>query len=151
MPRYKSKVAVYLVLFRDTYEKSVLTLREILLHLRNVKSDFHPNEYSLPAGHVEEGESVSAALFRESLEEINVIPFNPAMFHVSYRKENGYTAVDFFFIANRYSREINNNEPDKCAELKWCDINKLPPNTAPYIAKAIENLKAGNMFGEYGW
>jgi len=147
--RHKAKLAAYLVLLRVK-----LGWTEILLHKRNVGTDFHPGEYALPSGHVEAGESITHAIVREAKEEANIIPIDPRMDHVSYRNENDHFTVDFFFTAYEYIGEIKNNEPDKCIELEWFRINKLPENTAPYIREALKhvlNLYKCDHFSEYGW
>ena len=46
----------------------------ILLGRRNPERKAYPNRWSFPGGHVEEGESLDAALLREVREEVGVTP-----------------------------------------------------------------------------
>lgn len=146
--RYKSKLAVYLVLLNN--EDPVKGTR-LLMHKRHPKSEFSPDLFCLVSGHVEEGEKVSDALFRESLEEANIIPVFIELRHVCYRRQQGYTVMDFYFVAESYRGEIKNNEPDKCTELRWVDSKKLPPDTIPYIREALKCIEEGTPFSQYGW
>lgn len=47
--------------------------------------------------------------------------------------------INYFFTVDRWNGEIKNNEPNKCDDLKWFDLDGLPENTIPYIREAISN------------
>ncbi|EKE26214.1 MAG: hypothetical protein ACD_4C00379G0001 [uncultured bacterium (gcode 4)] len=51
--------------------------------------------------------------------------------------------IDYFFEVKIWDWEIINNEPDKCEELIFTDLNNLPENTIWYI-KTTLNYK-GNF------
>ena len=59
--------------------------------------------------------------------------------------------VSFFLHASRYSGEVVNMEPHKCDDLCWFDIDDLPPNTIPYVRRAIQNYRDGVWFDSLGW
>ena len=59
--------------------------------------------------------------------------------------------IDYFFACDNWNGVIEIMEPDKCDELIWVDINKLPNNTIDYIRAAIDNYKAGISFSIFGW
>ena len=60
--------------------------------------------------------------------------------------------VNIFFLCNKFYGEIRNNEPDKCDEIKWFELNKLPPNIIEIERRVIENYKKNNNYLiEYGW
>ena len=42
--------------------------------------------------------------------------------------------------------EIKINEPEKCSELKWCDINDLPKDMVDFEIDAINNWKKNKKF-----
>ena len=56
-----------------------------------------------------------------------------------------------FLHASRYSGEVVNREPHKCDDLSWFDIDDLPPNTIPYVRRAIQNYRDGVWFDSLGW
>jgi len=50
-----------------------------------------------------------------------------------------------------HNGEPFNAEPDKCDELRWCDVDALPVNIIPYVKQAIQNFRNGVVFDEFGW
>jgi hypothetical protein len=59
--------------------------------------------------------------------------------------------VDLFVHVKVWDGEPFNAEPDKCDELRWCSVDALPENTIPYVKQAIQNLRDGIVFEEFGW
>jgi mutator protein MutT len=133
---------VYLLLIENT---------KVLLS-RRFKTSFGDGMYSLPAGHVEENETPTQALVRESKEEINIdlATENIHFAHSMFRFAGDRVYVDYFFIADKYSGEIVNNEPNKCDDLAWFDIENLPDNTLDYVKLVLKNYKQGVTYSEFG-
>lgn len=142
MERFKMIGSSYLILIRDG---------KILLS-RRYKTGYEDGNYSLPAGHIEEGETLTAGLVREVREEIGIElePKGINLVHVMHRKQNDIR-VDYFFTVTTYSGEIKNQEPDKCDDLSWFPINGLPANTIFYIRYAVECIQRGQVYSEFGW
>lgn len=46
---------------------------------------------------------------------------------------------DAYFEINSYRGKIKVNEPEKCSELVWCDINNLPEDIMNFEIEAIRN------------
>lgn len=143
--RFKLIPAVYLVLIRSG---------KILL-LRRANTGFEDGNYSMPAGHLDGGETVMRATVREAREEagINVNPKDLEIVHVMHRNANKMSKerIDFFVKADKWTGEPKNMEPEKCDDLDWFDINNLPKNTIPYIKQAIENIQKRIIYSEHGW
>jgi hypothetical protein len=59
--------------------------------------------------------------------------------------------VDVFIKAKKWKGIPKIMEPDKCDDLNWFEINKLPANTIPYIKQAIEKIKNNIFYSEHGW
>jgi 8-oxo-dGTP diphosphatase len=140
--KFKPFCAVYLILIND--------INQVLL-LRRFNTGYKDGFYSLPAGHVEKNENLTAAICRESLEEINIQPLDLKIVTSMYRLPENIeesTYVDFFFMSKKYSGKIQNLEPNKCDNLDWFDLDKLPKNIIPYIAKALRNYKNSIYFSE---
>jgi mutator protein MutT len=137
-------LASYLVLFQG----------EKVLLARRANTGYWDGHYSLPAGHVESGESFTQALVREVGEEIGVKigPGEARVAHVLHRKaEDGSERAEAFYIVRDWNGTVTNREPDKCDDLFWCSMSALPENTIPYIKKVLENIEQGILYSEYGW
>lgn len=108
--------------------------------------------FSLPAGHIEDGESLTAGTIREIREETGVIlkEKDIELVHVMHRKSNDIR-MDFFFLVKKYVGKPRNTEPEKCSVMEWFSIDDLPKNTIPYIKKAIECFRSSEFFSEFGW
>jgi ADP-ribose pyrophosphatase YjhB (NUDIX family) len=124
---------------------------EVLL-LRRFNTGYEDGNYSVVAGHVEAGETVTTAAVREAGEEVGVrlAPGDLRVVHVMHRKAED-ERVDFFLAVRRWAGEITNGEPHKCDDLSWHPLNSLPPNVIPYVRRALANYQAGVVFSEFGW
>lgn len=137
--RFKMIVSSYLFLIKAG---------QILLS-RRFQTGYEDGKYSVPAGHVEDGETLTQALVREVKEEIGISldETTVKLGHVMHRRESDIR-MDFFFTAERWSGEIKNIELNKCDDLRWFPLDKLPRNTIPYIRVAIKALKDGRIYSE---
>lgn len=139
---FLAPVAVHLLLVRDGK----------ILMLRRYNTGYEDGNYSVVAGHIDGGEQLKSAMIREAQEEAG-ITISPADLTVvaviHFREEEEY--VHFFLHASRYSGEVANMEPDKCDDLSWFDLDDLPPNTIPYVRRAIQNYRDGVWFDSLGW
>lgn len=132
-------VAVYLVLVQDN---------KVLL-LQRANTGFEDGNYSVPAGHVENNESVTDALAREVKEEIGItIQKNDIQFlNVNHRKsDRDKPYLDFFFTTSSWQGEITNCEPHKCDHLAWYDLEHMPENMTDFVKRIIMNLKSKDQY-----
>jgi len=140
--RSKFPVAVHLFFLRDN---------QILL-IRRFNTGYEDGNYSVVAGHVDAGETVTQAAIREAMEEVGVVlePADLQVVHVMNRKSRD-ERVDFFAVVRHWVGEVTNHEPQKCDDLSWVALDALPDNTIPYVRQAIENYQAGDYYSEFGW
>ncbi|MDP1722291.1 MAG: NUDIX domain-containing protein [Candidatus Gottesmanbacteria bacterium] len=142
MNRFKMIASSYLILVRDG---------KVLLS-RRFQTGYEDGKYSLPAGHAEDGETLTQCMAREVMEEIGVIlapqAFN--LVHVMHRKHLD-VRMDFFFTADIGNQKPVNREPKKCDDLRWVSLKNLPVNTIPYIRHAIECVQKKIFYSEFGW
>jgi ADP-ribose pyrophosphatase YjhB (NUDIX family) len=124
---------------------------EILL-LRRFQTGYRDGQYSVPAGHLDGGETVLAAAVREAREEVGVrIDPSALSFSSVMHRNEGEERIDFFVHVRAWEGDPVNAEPDKCDELRWSPLDALPPNLIPYVRRALENHARGVRFEEFGW
>ena len=123
-----------------------------ILLARRLNTGYRDGEYSIPAGHLDGGETVRAAAAREAGEEIGVrLEVDAILFSSVMHRIEGDERVDFFVQVHKWHGEIVNAEPDKCDDLRWMDVNELPDNIIPYVRRAIANHLNGITFDGFGW
>jgi len=159
MSRFKMRVAVHLILKNNN---------KVLL-LRRYNTGYEDGNYSVVAGHVDGNETIISAMKREAKEEacididekdlkrealeeagININEEDLKIVEVIHRKADD-ESIDYFLYCEKYTGNIIIGEPNKCDELKFYEIDKLPKNTIPYIKQAIENHKNGVEFSTFGF
>jgi 8-oxo-dGTP pyrophosphatase MutT (NUDIX family) len=130
---------VYLLLSRNG---------EVLL-LKRKNTGYHDGNYGLIAGHKEEHESILSGLIREAREEagLELHPKHLRLVHVLHRSEEN-ERVGFFFVAEHWDGDPINMEPEKCEELRWFPVDRLPENAIPYIRQAIMCWRAGVPYSD---
>ncbi len=144
MAKQKPFVAVFLILKKGNQT----------LLLRRCNTGFEDGNYSLISGHLEENETCTQALVREAQEEAGIIinQKDLELIYVNHRNsadEKKY--VDIFMFTPTWNGEITNKEPERCDDLSWFDIDKLPQNIIPFVKQAIENANHKKTYGESGW
>jgi 8-oxo-dGTP diphosphatase len=142
MERFKLVPEVHLFLVKDG--------KTLLLRRRN--TGYEDGNYSVVAGHMDGGESARAALCREAAEEAGLLirPDDLRFAHVVHRCTRG-ERIGLFFEALRWSGEPQNLEPEKCDQLAWFPLDRLPTNVVPYVRTALEGWRAGVFYSEDGW
>ncbi|NYI04276.1 NUDIX hydrolase [Allostreptomyces psammosilenae] len=137
MSVHRSVVGVHLLLEREG---------RVLLGLRS-GTGWRDGLWHVPSGHLER-ETVLAAAAREAREElgITIAEGDLALVHtvhhwVGERSRAG--RIQLFFRVQRYTGEIVNAEPHKCAELRWWPLDALPENTVDYTVGALAAIKDG--------
>lgn len=146
--RHREVPASYLVLIKDG---------KVLLS-RRFNTGYMDGNYSLPAGHVDKGETFTHCIIRESKEEIGIdlSPEDLKVSHLMHRFSGaqwgdlGYR-IDVFFTSDKWQGDIVNKEPDKCDDLSWHNLNNLPNNIIPYIRQALEGINKKIFYSELGW
>jgi 8-oxo-dGTP diphosphatase len=143
--RFTVVPAVYVLMLRDAADGT----REALLQLREGTGFMDGHWATAAAGHVERGESVYLAAAREATEELDVtvgalVPL------CAMQRTNGTglavdERVDYFFTASSWTGEPRIVEPDKCADLRWFPLDRLPDPVVPHELAVFEALRAGHV------
>jgi 8-oxo-dGTP pyrophosphatase MutT (NUDIX family) len=113
---------------------------------------FEDGRFHVPAGHLEQGETILQSLIREAQEELGITiqPSQAELALVLHQKStNGRLGV--FFLVREWKGEIKNMEPEKCGKLEWFDLERLPANMVAYARQAIQDYLRGERVGYFGW
>lgn len=138
-------VGVHLLLF---HEDAVLLGRR-----RN--TTYAEGRWHTPAGHLLKGESITRGMVREAWEELGIrireedLELVHALHHLD--ADDGRGRIQLFFRTSAYEGQISNREPDKCHELAFWPITKLPDLVVDYTAHALQQLGAGRAVSVLGW
>lgn len=93
------------------------------------------------------------AMQREAFEEIGIKikKEDLKIVHVMQRKAPDRESIDYFFICKKYEGKIEIMEKNKCDDVRFFELKKLPENTIPYIRKGIESYLHDEPFSIFGW
>lgn len=124
-----------------------------ILLLRRYNTGFRDGKYSFPARHLEPNETLTQATIRETKEEIGtgLNPEGLKLVHVMHRKETKENRIDFFLTTKKWKGKPKIMEPNKCDDLNWFELDKLPNNIIPYIKQAINCFLNKIFYSEHGW
>ncbi len=120
---------------------------KILLGKR--RSSFADGRYMFMGGHVEHKEPVKKCLAREIKEEIGISIAEKDMtpVHILHVLAD-YEAVWVVLKATKWKGSPRNLEPEKCSDLGWFPINRLPRESGPHVKEIMRELAKGRFFSE---
>ena len=142
MLRLKLPVVAHVFLTRDG----------AVLLARRSGTGVEDGNYGPVGGHLEPGESVVQAAVRECREEVGVNFVTSAVrpLGVTHYTSPTGDGIDFFLEATQWVGEPTATA--ECDDLRWCRLDTLPPNTIPFVRRALElPLVGGVWFDESGW
>ena len=121
--------------------------RDEVLLLKRANTGYMDGYFHLPAGHVEEGESISAAASRELLEEAGAeCRTDDLALATVLQRDTDPPRLAFFFVAEHWQGEPSNREPHKCAELVWANVEAMRGEIVPYVYQGIAGWRSRRMF-----
>jgi len=127
---------------------------EVLLQLRQGTPYMDGHWAAAAAGHVERGETAYDAARREATEELGITDVGLEFAFAMQRTQHAESIderVDWFFTARTWTGEPRVVEPHKCAELRWCPLDRLPEPMVPHEAHALAHLDRGVGYLTFGW
>lgn len=142
MSRHSIIPAVYLIL-KNTQGEYCIT--------RRFNTGYMDGYYSLPAGHLDGGESLVEGMIREAREEVNITvqPEDMKLVHISNNLISDPERIDFFFLCEKWQGEVIVNEPDKCDDIQWVSVDNLPEKITTTVRTALTQSHIGNNYSEY--
>jgi 8-oxo-dGTP diphosphatase len=139
--------------FKLVSEVSLLLIRDgKVCLLRRSNTGYEDGKYCYIAGHKDEGETIAQAMIREAAEEAGIVihPEDLTLAHTMNRFDHD-ERLSFFFTVSKWEGEPENLEPHKHDDLAWFPLDALPENMVPYMRFALEQVKAGKNYAEFGW
>jgi len=124
---------------------------EVLL-IRRHNTGWQDGKYSLVAGHIDGNESLIKAVCREAYEEVGIVvdPADVSLAHTAHLNSNK-EYLHFFFETKKWKGEPENKEPQKCDDVSWFSLSKLPPEVASDVLPVLQLYKQGIRYSETGW
>ena len=118
--------------------------------MRRANTGYRDGQYSLPAGHVEKGESLVEAAQREIREEAGIdLPTESLVLkHAMYRRYPERTYADYYFVVDDWIGEPQVMEPEKCDLGLWVNEGDFPEPMVPEIVAAWKLIQAGQPFSD---
>lgn len=140
MAKFLIHCAVYVFLRRDAK----------VYVMRRANTGYRDGQYSLPAGHVEAGESLAQAAMRELAEETgaSVQAEDLRLAHAMYRRYPDRTYADYYFVCDKWQGMPQIMEPEKCDDAVWVDKKALPEDTVEEVRHAWMCILQGKPFSD---
>jgi 8-oxo-dGTP diphosphatase len=144
--RFRLPAAVY----------GVLVQQDRVLLMRRAGSGYRDGQLGLPAGHLDGDEDLVSALVRELREELGITVNShdvrlEVVLHSRAEDENDSDYLHLFFRVASWGSTPTIAEPDKCSELVWADLDRLPPDAVDYVVAALAALRVGEPLVLFGW
>jgi 8-oxo-dGTP diphosphatase len=142
--RFKLIPAIYLIVRREN---------KVLL-LRRANTGYQDGKYGMIAGHLDGDELATSAIVREAKEEagITVRMTDLKFIHLLHglsRNDAGQERMSLFFEVWKWQGEIKIMEPEKCDDLSWHNIDKLPDNMLPLVRNVLSDVANNSYYSEY--
>ena len=112
-----------------------------VLLLKRANTGWMDGYWHIPGGSLEENESLSQAVVRESKEEL-AITVDPKHVKLIAIKHFNKTKFGFYFLAHEWQGEPKNNEPSLCSEIGWFSKDALPENISPQARSVVEGSRS---------
>ncbi len=144
--RYSVPVAVVVMISRGSGRGTELLLQ------RRANTGFGDGMWDLAcSGHVERGETPLASCVRECREELGIAvrAEDIRFFTLVYKRDGQVTYVNPYFHVVDFEGEPKISESDKCSELKWFALDKLPSDLLPDRREAVEAFLEGRKYIEF--
>ncbi len=120
--------------------------------LRRANTGWRDGWYTVPAGHIEQFESPSAAAIRELKEEAGITAhvkdLGEPLIYFYPADDMKNDRVSLFFVITTHEGEPYNAEPDKADDAGWFDLDNLPSNVVPLLGRALKDLETKTYYSE---
>lgn len=148
------KYAGYSLKWRIPVVQVLLIRDQKFFMIRRSNTGWMDGKYTVPSGHVKEGETYLKAAIRETKEEAGVAleAENVRFVHMNERDadEDGRVWDDLYFICADFEGQPHNAEPEKANDGAWYSYKNPPKDLMiPSVYFVLEQIKKGNFYSAY--
>ncbi|MFG2502716.1 NUDIX domain-containing protein [Streptomyces sp. NPDC048441] len=121
---------------------------------RNPDAALAPGKLTVVGGHLKAGEPLDLAARREAAEETGIqIDADQQEFCglVHHHEPGGTDRITAVFVAQSWTGEPHNAEPDKHEGLFWVSIEQPPSECHPYTSHIFHMLTHGPSYRALNW
>lgn len=138
---HRSLVAVYAMVIND---------QEEILLLRRANTGYRDGYYDMPAGHLQDGETLREATVRELREEAGVHADLDDLEFVEllHRFSSDRVYIDVFFRIKKWTGAPSIQEPQKCDDMAWFPLAALPEMIVPHQRCVLVDRATCNLYRE---
>ena len=131
-----------------------------ILLVKRKNTGYEDGKYGLPGGGVDGNETILQAAIRETQEEVgvtlqekdlDVIHVTHVRYPIDEKARYQGEAIVFLVRADKWEGEPKINEPEKCSEIRWADLDNLPKETMKSAHHFFDNVKKDTFYSEFGW
>lgn len=135
--RHLTRTAVFVLLEKN----------DSIFLLRRANTGWNDGKWTLPSGHVDQGETVKQAAAKEALEEagVTILESDLEFVYVHYIHD---TYTNFYFRAKTWEGEPVLNEPELCSEIGWFPKDALPGDLIRHVREMLDGIKNGEQFSD---
>jgi 8-oxo-dGTP diphosphatase len=134
----------------------ILERKGKVLLMRRANTGFGDGWYGLPGGGLNGNEPMKVATCREAKEElgIDICPKDlryVCCLHIAPHFRTTEEVLMFCFKAIKWKGRIQNAEPDRCDDITFFDLKKLPHNILEGSHQCLKNYQTQEAFSELHW
>ncbi len=127
-----------------------------ILLVERQHTGYQDGKFCAPGGHVEPGESFSAAAVRETLEETGLVvkskDLRPIFTVQRIGRDPDDIRVGVVFEVTSWAGEPKNMEPERHGQVAWFPVDGLKYSTIiDFHAEVLKALQRGETYIELGW
>ena len=135
--RLNIRAAVFVVLERDGK----------IFMLRRSNTGWADGMWTIPAGHIDPGQTAVEAIQVEAWEEakVRIEPEDLEFIHSHYVFD---AYANYYFKALKWEGEPTLGEPHLASESGWFAYDALPTDTIMHVQQMLADVKKGKFFGD---
>ena len=135
--RHSVKVAAFVLLEKEGK----------IFMIKRANTGWADGMWTIPSGHMEQGQTVLEAAIKETREEAGVIVKAEDLEFVHVHSVfDAY--VNFYFKTSVWEGEPHLAEPSKCSEVAWVPSDTLPEDSIMQVRSLLKQMKLGSYFSE---